>query len=325
MTKNQTKKINILNILYIMLLLAMILVLAIIPATATSAFLDGVRIWATKVMPALLPFFVLSRLLSYTDFIPALSTKLTPLTKRLYNVGGVSGYIYLMSIISGYPVGAFLTSDLYKSNKITRGQAITITSFASTSGPLFILGTVAQGMYNSSIIGVIILLSHILGAMLNGLFYRAKESQNDQAFEPTIPTNLLGTSMTSSITSILSVGGFIALFYMILVVIIQLNILTPIVNLFGLIGVNSDVCSSIICGFVEVTTGCLFLSKCNLGAVLLTTISTFLISFGGLSIHAQAFCYLRDFDMPYSKFLLMKITHAVISSIIALIVAICVF
>ena len=123
MTKNQTKKINILNILYIMLLLAMILVLAIIPATATSAFLDGVRIWATKVMPALLPFFVLSKLLSYTDFIPALSKKLTPITKCLYNIGGVSGYIYLMSIISGYPVGAFLTSDLYKSNKITLLQA----------------------------------------------------------------------------------------------------------------------------------------------------------------------------------------------------------
>lgn len=309
-----------------MLLLSMILVLAIFPSTATSAFLDGVRIWATKVMPALLPFFVLSKLLSYTDFIPALSTKITPFTKRLYNVGGVSGYIYLMSIISGYPVGAFLTSDLFKSNKITRGQAITITSFASTSGPLFILGTVAQGMYQNSIIGIIILICHILGAMLNGLFYRAKkETPSNHEFEPTIPSNVLGTSMSSSITSILSVGGFIALFYMILVVIIQLNILTPIVNLFGLFGMDRDICGSVICGIVEVTTGCLFLSKCNIEAVLLTTISTFLISFGGFSIHAQAFCYLRDFDMSYSKFLFMKITHAIISTIFALIVAICVF
>jgi nucleoside recognition membrane protein YjiH len=77
-----------------------------------------------------------------------------------------------MSVLSGYPVGAKLTADFYEKGLITKGQACRITTFTSTSGPLFIVGTVGIGMFHSAKLGIIILLSHFIGAILNGLIYR---------------------------------------------------------------------------------------------------------------------------------------------------------
>ena len=318
MTKNPTKKINIFKITYVCLLCICIVTIVIMPKTASNSFFEGVRIWATSVLPALLPFFILTKLLSYSDFLGTLSKSLTPVTQKLYGVGGLSGYIYLMSIISGYPVGAKLTSDLYKSGNISKSEAHTITSFASTSGPLFIIGTVATNMFGNVSIGIIILISHIFGAMLNGLLYRNKKDiTHIQSFNSSKPQNILNETMSSSIMSIMAVGGFIALFYMLLSILNTLKIFSPICNLLEIIGVDSSISTSIICGIIEVTSGAIMLGQTGLSFKMLTILGTILISFGGLSIHAQAFTYLKDFDMSYKKFFLIKLTHAIISGLIS--------
>ena len=45
-------------------------------------------------------------------------------------------------------------------------------SFCSTSGPMFIIGAVGAGMFNSTFAGYIMFTSHVLGAFLNGIIYR---------------------------------------------------------------------------------------------------------------------------------------------------------
>lgn len=321
MTNVKVKKVNLINILYVIMLLIGIILLVILPKISIEAFYMGIRIWATKVLPALLPFFILTKLLSYTSAIQKFGKVFSPVTFKFYGVGGIAGYIYLMSIISGYPVGAKLTSDLYKENIISSKQAQTITSFTSTSGPLFIIGTVAIGMYNSSIIGIIVLLSHMLGAILNGLLYRNKENASTLDYTKAPTPNILNESMISSILSIMVVGGFISLFYMFLQIILQLNTLAPLLKFLQILGVPTSISTSIFAGIIEVTSGCLYLGQTGLSARMLTIISTFLISFGGLSIHAQAFTFLKDFQMSYKKFLLIKTTQSIISTIIAIIIS----
>lgn len=321
MTNVKLKKANLFNILYVTMLLVGIVILVILPQISIDAFYMGIRIWATKVLPALLPFFILTKLLSYTSAIKKFGKAFSPITRKFYGVGGIAGYIYLMSIISGYPVGAKLNSDMYKENIISSKQAQTITSFTSTSGPLFIIGTVAIGMYNNCAIGIIILISHMLGAIINGFLYRNREniSTLDHIKAPT--NNILNESMTSSILSIMIVGGFIALFYMFLQIILQLNTLAPLFNFLQIFGIPKSISTSIFAGIIEVTSGCLYLGQTALSEKMLAIISTFLISFGGLSIHAQAFTFLKDIHMSYKKFLIIKVTQSIISTIIAIILS----
>ena len=322
MTNFQNKKITFKKNIFILGILLVILMLVITPSLAMQSFLSGILIWATKVLPSLLPFFILTKLLSYTSFVNSVGKKLTPITHKLYGVGGVAGYIFTMSIISGYPVGAKLTSDMYQNNIINKRQAWSITAFTSTSGPLFILGSVAIGMFSNQSLGYVILISHYLSAIINGLIYRNKEKSNINILNNPISLNPLNDSMTNSISSIMVVGGFIALFYMILNILQHIHAFTFITYPLSLIGINESISSAILSGIIEVTTGCLMLSKINLFPVATATILSFLISFGGLSIHAQAYCFLKSFDMPYSKFLIQKITHATLSSIITLVIII---
>lgn len=305
---------------FVFLLLSIILLLVIFPSTSIKSFYEGILIWATKVLPALLPFFILTKLLSYTQFISTLGKKFSPITKKLYHVGGISGYVYIMSIVSGYPVGAKLTSDLYSNKVITKKQAMTITSFTSTSGPLFVLGTVGIGLFNNTQLGYIILISHYIGALLNGLIYRQKDTSDTIILSTQKSDNFLNESMTSSILSIMTVGGFIALFYMILHLLLSINAFEIFSILFNLLGVSSEVTTPILAGIFEVTTGCIMLSNTTLNIDIITIILSFLISFGGISIHAQAYCFLKNFDMPYSKFLLQKFTHAILSLLITVLI-----
>lgn len=315
MTKNKTKKTSILNITYIILLLLLMLVIVIIPNISILTFFQGISLWATKVLPALLPFFIITKLLSYTTFVTTVGRFLSPITKRLYGVGGVSGYIYFMSIISGYPVGAKLTSDLYQNGQITKEQAKTISSFTSTSGPLFILGTVGIGFFGSSKLGIIALVSHFISALINGLLYRNKDTEQSYKFTQLAPPdNFLSESVHSSIISIMLVGGFIAISYMILSIFNYLNLFSLPINILSKIGIQGDIANAILSGIIEVTTGLAHLSKTTISFNSACIISSFLLSFGGLSIHAQAYCYLKNFNLKYSHFLQQKITHAMLSA-----------
>lgn len=319
MTKNKAKRIDVILIILILLSISLFLY---IPEIAMESFFAGIRLWATKVLPSLLPFLILVKILSTTSFSVTMGKFLSPFTHKFYGVGGVAGYIYIMSILSGYPVGAKLTADIYKDGGITKGQAHTISSFTSTSGPLFVLGTVGMGLFNSKRLGTTILISHYVGALLNGLLYRNKESNLARSNIPSNHNSTIGESMTSSIGSVLMVGGFVALFYMALSLLLYIGAFNLPIMLLEHVGVSSNIATGILSGIIEVTTGASLLSKCSLAFHWQAIILSFLISFGGISIHMQAYCFLSSFDMPYSKFFLQKLTHAILSSLTTLLIII---
>mgnify|MGYP004507860083 CR=1 FL=1 len=297
-------------------ILAVLILLIIDPKTNIDACLKGIKLWATSILPALFPFFFLTAILAELGFIQKLGNLFSPATKALYKTPGISGYIYLMSIISGYPVGAKTTADLYEKNYISRGQACKITTFTSTSGPLFIVGTVGVSMFGSAKLGYLILISHILGAFLNGIIYRNtfKEDVCPLKVYTQSANNVLEDVMFGSIKSILVVGGYIALFYMLITMLNSYHIFSPLNNLLALLThTNPSVTGAFTNGLIEVTRGCLDVSTLGFCLKKALVICTGLISFGGLSIHMQALTFLKKFDMPLGFYFRAKVTQTLIS------------
>ena len=321
MTKSKINKNYFFKNTYTILILCIISLIVAMPSIAIDSFYKGITIWAKNVLPSLLPFFILTKLLSFTPVLSTIGNFLSPITCKLYGVGGVSGYIYIMSIISGYPVGAKLTSDLHSRGDITSGQAITISAFTSTSGPLFIIGTIAIGFFKSLKLGIIILISHFIGALLNGLIYRKKGNSDVKIYNfQKHSQNILNESMKNSIESIFVIGGFIALFYMILQILIEVKAFTFLTYPLEFLGVNKSISLSIISGLIEITTGAMMLSSTTLNFKPIATILSFLVSFGGFSIHAQAYTFLKSFNMPYMNFFIQKLTHAIISCVFTILI-----
>lgn len=304
-------------------LLLLIISLVLIPETAITASLNGITVWATNILPALFPFFLFTKLLGELGFISKISTYISPFTKKLFNTSGISGYIYLMSILSGYPVGAKLTSDLYEHNYISIGEAHRIITFTSTSGPLFILGTVAIGMFKNKKLGYIILVAHFVGSLINGLLYRnymkEKTKDNFKPINKTPSKNILEDCMLNSIKSILLVGGYISIFFMIITILNNLNLFNPIILVLTKIlpNINSDTITAILNGIIELTRGCLDLSICNISTYTTSILLSGLISFGGISINLQALTFLKKMNINLKFYFLQKTTHAIISMILS--------
>lgn len=151
----------------ILLCLAVICLFIISPANCMKSTLNGLHIWLVNVLPALFPFFILTKIIISLNQSPI--KILDKFTNKFFNIN--AGLIYTLSILSGYPVGAKMISNYYELGKIDKTTATDMLSFCSTSGPMFIVGSVGIGIFRSVKIGYILLISHILGSFVNGLIF----------------------------------------------------------------------------------------------------------------------------------------------------------
>lgn len=163
---------NLLKFMFSLLILFFIASIIISPAKYIAQGLNGISAWAFNVLPSVLPFMFFTKALSSLGQIEKLTRPFQRVTKALFNTPPISFYTFFMAILSGYPVGSKMIADLYMQGKITKDEAYRMSAFCSTSGPMFIIGAVGVGMFENSLIGYILFISHSLSAFLNGLIYR---------------------------------------------------------------------------------------------------------------------------------------------------------
>ena len=282
-------------------------------------------LFAKNVAPALFPFFFFTKLLTGLGTANTLGKLLKKPVAKLYNAPNESGYILIMSLISGYPIGAKLISDFYENRVFSIEDCKRVSSFTSTSGPLFVVGTVGTLMLSSPKAGYILFACHAIGAVLNGFIYRGRQATHN--FVPEMPAkrdeNFLNTSITSSILSVLVVGGYIAIFSMVIDVALDLkiidffaNLIKPVLKLFG---VDTSISSSVIISLIEITRGCQSFAKSGADIKIILPFVAGLLSFGGLSITFQSLTFLRQCKVKTIFYFLTKSTQAILSFVITLI------
>ena len=313
-----------------LLLLLLILVIALNPEPYISTTLKGFVIWAKIVLPSLFAFFIFTKLfMQQTSSVPLFNFLNKPFNK-IYKSGNVSGYVFIMSIISGYPLGANLTAEFYNNNMITQEEAARLIPYTSTSGPMFIIGSIGASLFFNYKLSIVILISHILGALINGLIFKKSIFKKSFYFnvnhkkEKVITTKeSLNEIMYNSIISCLMVGGYIALCFTLLEVLTTFNIFKPLSNLINsILPANSKVAEGFFKGIIELTNGCVCLSEGIYSFKTLAIILSAIVSFGGFSIHLQSQMFLAKCGIKYKYFLLTKITHAILASIISAILSI---
>lgn len=292
--------------------------------TESSSILNSVKfsfsIWTNNIFPSLFPFFVLSSILVNYGFIELVAELFKPIMNTLFKVKGECAFIFIMSIISGFPSNAKYTRELYLRGNITKEEASKILTFTHFSNPLFILGTISILFLNNKEAGLLILLCHyctniVIGFLFRNYYPSAKESnkislkkailnmhrkriQNKDSFG-TILTNAL----TNSIQTLLLILGVVTVF---------LVITTIIDNNLNL----NHYYQSILNGAFEMTQGLKYVSLLNIPLKLKATLSTMIISFGGLSVHMQMISILSDTEISYFPFFTARIMHATIASIL---------
>ena len=298
--------------------------LVINPQRYIQSIFSGMLLFAKNVAPALFPFFFFSKLLTGLGGASALGKALKKPVSKLYNAPQESGYILVMSLISGYPIGAKLISDFYENGNFTIDNCKKVSSFTSTSGPLFVVGTVGTLMLSSPKAGYVLFLCHALGALIKGLIYRGRKSENKLMSMPSTQDddNLLNKSITSSILSVLVVGGYIAIFSMIIDIAIDLKIVDGLAFLLAkplsLFNLSPQIAEATVISFIEITRGCQTFAQSGVSIKIILPFIAGLLSFGGLSITFQSLTFLKSCKVKTSYYLLVKLTQAIITFVISL-------
>lgn len=146
--------------------------------------------------------------------------------KPIFNVSGEGSFAFIMGMISGYPVGAKIASNFRQNNICSKEECERLLAFTNNSGPLFIIGTVGILMFKNTTIGILLFITHILACLTVGFLFRywkrnkkSSSSFGTSAFKQDKKTvtfsnlgEILAQSITSSISTILLIGGFMVIF-----------------------------------------------------------------------------------------------------------------
>jgi sporulation integral membrane protein YlbJ len=296
-----------------------IFAIIISPQNYIAAFSQGLNTWAKILLPTIFPLIFFTKLLTDLGSLNAVSNKMG-FTQKLWRAPPISAYAFMVSILSGYPVGAKVVSDLYSDGFISKHDAIKMCTFTSNSGPMFIYGSVGVGMLFSQTVGLIMLISHILSAVLNGIFYRNYKpfNQSETSFSLNIkPQFSLSSSMTDSILSILLIGGFVSIFFVVIELINQIGLFIPLSSfLSGIFNCDSQIFMGLFNGIIEMTHGCLDITSLNLPLGITAVVCTGLITFGGIATMLQAFAFLQKIGISFRFFLTQKITQTIFACMI---------
>ena len=283
---------------------------------------DGIALWAAAVLPALFPYLFLTAILSSLSVTNKIHKFLSPLTTKLFNVGGVCGYALLISLFSGYPIGAKTVGELREQGAISSAESVRAAALCSSSSPMFILASVGNLMFNSPLFGILLYLSHIISVFIVGIifsFYKRKEKPlNAPPTHKKSSDNLLYDGAYSAVISILIVGGLITVFYLLTEILSTLKILSPLTCVFTFIFGDEQVAKGLIYGLFECTKGLKTLSHGGITHLSLP-VAAALCSFGGLSVIAQSIAFLKKAKIKAAPFLFAKVTQAAISAVIGVI------
>jgi len=286
------------------------------PALFINQSLNGISAWATSVLPSVLPFMFFTRVLSSLDSVQSLTKPFSCITKTLFKTPPISFYVFFMAILSGYPVGSKMVADQYLQGKISREEAFKMSAFCSTSGPMFIIGAVGIGMFKNQTIGYVLFISHVLGAIINGLCFRNLKLKSEkcnplpqQVQQNPSQKSDLSEIVLNSTLSILSVGCIITIFF------IVIECFSPLLSFLP------ENIRFLVEGCIEITKGCIDLATLS-NAKVATILASFVISFGGLSTVLQSLTMLSKLKMPAKVFVLQKLCHAIFSCIITILLII---
>ncbi|CUB24889.1 Sporulation integral membrane protein YlbJ [Bacillus subtilis] len=313
------------------------------PQASFEASKTGLSMWWEVVFPSLLPFFILSELLIGFGIVRFVGVLLEPFMRPIFRVPGVGGFVLAMGMASGNPAGAKLTARLRQEKQISRVEAERLASFTNSSNPLFIFGAVAVGFFQNASLGILLASAHYLGNLAVGLTMRSYGRKEEQHLrgKKTIPFpsikdalyalhtarlaekrplgKILGDAVTSSVQTLLMVGGFIILFSVFnrLLSVVQL---TDILSVFTkgvltLFQLPAQLDIPLLSGMFEITLGSKLVSEADVSLLQKAIVVSFILGFSGFSVQAQVAGILSETDIRFKPFFIARLLQGVYAAV----------
>lgn len=310
------------------------------PQDVVNSAATGLTLWWKYVLPALLPFFILSELLMGAGFVHFLGVLLEPLMRPVFHLPGKASFVVAMGYTSGIPIGAVLTSKLIHQNLLTQVEGERLLAFTSNPSPGFMFGAVASGMLGKPELGFVLAGSVYLSNLIVGIlfrFYRYQAAEGNTRFsfsfirawqeliraqnEDGRPFGqLLGDAVRQSVNTVLLIGGFITFFSVLINILNVAHITAGLTHIFepltgGLL--NLQIMTSLLNALFETTLGCQTSIQTFSDLQVQVAALSVIMAWGGLSVFAQVASFTSSTDCRFSAFFLGRVLQTLIAPILS--------
>ena len=149
------------------------------PAESLSCARAGMTLWLNTLIPTLLPFIILTGMLTHTGHIRKLTPAICNHSFIFFRVVSIwGGYVFVLGMLCGYPLGAKLASDLYGLHKISKKEALYLTTFCNNPSPAFIITYLCKSCLKDTVPAGMVFASIFSANLICILFFRFFVYQN---------------------------------------------------------------------------------------------------------------------------------------------------
>lgn len=196
----------------------------------------------------------------------------------------------LLGLLGGYPVGAKTVAELVKSGDLTVSQAQRVLCCCNNCGGAFALGVVGQGIFGSAQVGWALWGVHGAAALLFAAFLLPAGERGAGRCEARVD---FVAAVREGAAAMVNLCGFVVFFRAVL------DLLARLTGLYH----------PLFLGFFELTAGCAALPATRTGFAMAAA----LLSWGGVSVHAQTAAVLSGANVPLGPYLLCKGIQAMVA------------
>ena len=290
---------------------AVLCVLLLSPAAATQGAQNGLVLWATVVLPTLLPFMICSNVIVALDAIHILTFPFRGFLRNFLKLSDAGSYILVSGLLCGYPMGARNCSDFLDGERITKAEARYLLSICNHPSPMFLLGYAASELPGAVPVWMLMAAVYLPVVLIAWL---SRKLYGIQTVSPSLPYSreaqlTFDESLMDSCEVMVKIGGYIMLFSILVFYITEL----PLHNPAG---------KAALLGFVEITTGIRAISSSipSMAGGMWIAAAT---AFGGLSGIFQTKSVIKNAGLSIRHYVAWKAVHSLLSAAIFILLACC--
>ncbi|OMG01201.1 nucleoside recognition domain-containing protein [Paenibacillus sp. FSL R7-0337] len=326
------------------ILLAIAIVLA--PEASFKASLAGLTLWWTLVFPALLPFLILSEMLSASGFVHGIGVLLEPLMKRCFRLPGAGGWTLVLGLTAGFPAGAGGVMQLHKQGDITDKEAGRLAAIVHYASPVTLLIVVGTAFLHSPAAGYALLVIHWLSGLAAGILSagfngsRRITSSIQQESDPSLTGGpphtkkaslprrihqaaadarsrdgrgfgkVLGESVSSAVQNLMIVGGYMIMFAVVVSIVTRLFPQLPALVTASMLEIHL--------GARSMTSATAGPEGFVIGGLLGPALLSAGLAWSGICAQLQALTVLKAANVRFLPFTAVRLVHGLIAFVLTI-------
>ena len=290
------------------------------PKDAVTAAAGGLLLWYERVLPALLPFAILSNILIYSGYIHYINRLLAPAIQWLFPVSGSGAFVILSGFLFGFPMGSKNCAELLKCRQLDKNEADVLFAVTNNISPVFVSGYILnQQLAMTSTVPFLTVISMLIlylppllaGKLLlehGSLPHTARQrAEKMPASESKMNFKIIDAGIMNGFETLTRLGGYIMLFSILASLLKKLPV-SPLLTL-------------ILTGITEITNGINMLPDSSLQPGVKYVLAMGFTAFGGLSGVAQTSSMINGTGLSLKRYCLLKILLSVCTLALAFLVA----